>query len=210
MELLFEDAWIVVVGKPAGLLSVPSRPEPDGDCVLARLRTGWPRAQGPLLVHRLDLDTSGVMLAAKDPATHRALQALFAARAVDKRYVAVLDGQVQGDAGRIALALRGDPADRPRQVVDAARGREAVTDWQVLARGPGAATRVALWPRTGRTHQLRVHAAHPLGLGAPVLGDRLYGNPPEGEGRLMLHAEEVALPHPVTGDPLRVAWAAPF
>lgn len=202
LDIVFEDEWLVVVDKPAGLLSVPGRGDAMQDSVLTRLRHRDPEATGPLLVHRLDLDTSGLLLAARDHATFVHLQALFRHHAVTKRYVAVLDGVVSGTHGVIDLPLRLDPLDRPRQVHDPVAGKPATTRWQVEARGPRT-TRVRLEPVTGRTHQLRVHAAHPLGLDAPVVGDRLYGRVlPDDRQRLMLHAGCLELVHPVTGRPL--------
>ncbi|MFN2377356.1 MAG: RluA family pseudouridine synthase, partial [Candidatus Binatia bacterium] len=177
LPVVFEDEHLLVVDKPAGLLSVPPRGDAAGDCVATRLRESHGEV---LVVHRLDLDTSGLMVVARDKATHAALQKQFLLRRVDKRYVAVVEGDVAGEAGTIELGLRVDVEDRPRQIVDPVHGRKAVTDWKVLGRFEDAAgrrlTSVALFPRTGRTHQLRVHAAHPLGLGAPIVGDRLYGH----------------------------------
>jgi len=209
-QLIFEDEHLLVVNKPAGLLSVPGRSSQLQDCVVNRLRLRYPAATGQLVVHRLDLDTSGLLLAAKDPVTFSALQRLFSLREVTKRYVAWLDGDVVGDTGTIELPLRTDIDDRPRQIHDAVHGKPATTSWQVLDRRDGR-TRVALTPHTGRTHQLRVHAAHPSGLNAPIVGDRLYGRvaPDHGE-RLLLHAEQLAFVHPVTGALLRFECAAPF
>jgi tRNA pseudouridine32 synthase/23S rRNA pseudouridine746 synthase len=190
---IFEDAWLAIVDKPAGMLSVPGRSTID--CVQARLRTRYPAATGPLVVHRLDLDTSGLLLVAKDLDTYRMLQRQFAERAIDKRYVAWLDGDVaHGDEGVIDLPLRVDLDDRPRQIVDEKHGRSAITQWRVLERR-GGRTRVELSPRTGRAHQLRVHAAHPRGIGVAIVGDRLYGRP---DARLMLHAESIGFEHPHT------------
>jgi tRNA pseudouridine32 synthase/23S rRNA pseudouridine746 synthase len=203
---VFEDRWLVVVDKPVGLLSVPGRSGLLRDSVLTRLRDRYPRADGPMVVHRLDLDTSGLMLAAKDAATHTALQRQFCRREIDKRYVAWLDGPVAGERGTIELALRVDLDDRPRQIHDPVHGKAAITDWNALERS-GARTRVALHPRTGRTHQLRVHAAHPMGLAAPIVGDRLYGQPGD---RLMLHAEALAFLHPHTGERIELVRSAPF
>jgi tRNA pseudouridine32 synthase/23S rRNA pseudouridine746 synthase len=153
---------------------------------------------GASLVHRLDLDTSGVLLAALDAGSHRALQKQFLARTVRKRYVAWLEGEVNGEGGTLCLPLRVDLEQRPRQMVCFEHGKKAVTEWRVLERR-GGRTRVELHPHTGRTHQLRVHAAHPRGLGAPIVGDRLYGS--EGE-RLMLHAEALTFTHPATAERL--------
>jgi len=203
LPILYEDEWIVVVDKPAGLLSVPAR-KGMHDSVLARLERRYP---GALLVHRLDLDTSGVLVAARDARTHAALQRQFLRRTVAKRYVAIIDGDVRGDAGKIDLAIRVDVGDRPRHIHDAEHGRGAITRWEVLVRLPGGRTRVALFPLTGRTHQLRVHASHPLGLGIPIVGDRLYGHE---AARLLLHAESIELDHPATGARLRIDSPAPF
>jgi tRNA pseudouridine32 synthase/23S rRNA pseudouridine746 synthase len=196
LRVVFEDGWIIVVDKPAGLLTVPGRTAELADCLLARLRARHP---GALVAHRLDLDTSGLVIAAKDRETCAALQGMFARREVEKRYDAVLDGAPRGDAGVIELALRVDLDDRPRQIHDPVHGKPAVTEWRVVAREGNGRTRVALAPRTGRTHQLRVHAAHPLGLDAPIVGDRLYGRAGGDGGPLMLRAVSLAFEHPATG-----------
>ncbi len=202
--VVFEDEWIVIVNKPCGLLSVPGRSGLLRDSVATRLRARYPDATGPLVVHRLDLDTSGLMLIAKDTTTYAALQRQFALREITKRYIAWLDGDVRGERGVIELPLRVDVDDRPRQIHDPEHGKSAVTRWEVLSRVDGR-TQVALHPHTGRTHQLRVHASHPLGLDAPIVGDRLYGRaaPAEGE-RLMLHAESLEFVHPVTAERIQV------
>jgi len=208
--VVFEDEWIVIVDKPAGLLSVPGRSATLRDSVQTRMQVRYPQATGPLLVHRLDLDTSGLLLIAKDSATYVALQRLFAQREIVKRYVAWVDGAVAGDAGTIALPLRVDVEDRPRQIHDAVHGRAAVTEWRVQARD-GSRTQVTLQPLTGRTHQLRVHCAHPLGLRAPIVGDRLYGDAVGAQSaRMLLHAEVLSFVHPVTGVRINVKRPAPF
>ncbi|HSN25807.1 MAG TPA: RluA family pseudouridine synthase [Kofleriaceae bacterium] len=196
LRTLHEDAHVIVASKPAGLLSNPGRSTRDS--VQTRL--------GATAVHRLDLDTSGVLLLAKDPGTLAALQRQFEKREVEKRYIAWLAGEVAGDAGTIALPLRGDLDDRPRQIVDEVHGRPALTEWRVLAR-EGGRTRVAFVPKTGRAHQLRVHAAHPRGLATPIVGDRLYGT---SAARLMLHAEFLAFIHPHTGQRMELADLSPF
>ncbi len=208
--VLHEDAHLLVVHKPAGLLSVPGRSGQLQDCVASRLRARYPDATGQMVVHRLDLDTSGLLLAAKDAPTFSSLQRLFSLRAVTKRYVAVVDGDVRSDAGLIELPLRTDIDDRPRQIHDPVHGKPAVTSWQVLERHDRR-TRLALTPHTGRTHQLRVHCAHPQGLDAPISGDRLYGRvaPDHGE-RLLLHAEHLSFVHPVSGLLLSIDSAAAF
>lgn len=203
-RVVHEDADLVVVDKPIDLLSVPGRGGALRDSVQTRLRARYPEATGPLVVHRLDLETSGLLLAAKSEDMHAALQAQFARREIDKRYIAWLAGDVRGDGGVIELPLRVDLDDRPRQIVDPVHGKAAVTEWTVLARA-GGRTRVAFVPRTGRTHQLRVHAA--VGLGAPIVGDRLYGTAGE---RLLLHAEHLGFAHPRTGQRIAVESPAPW
>jgi tRNA pseudouridine32 synthase / 23S rRNA pseudouridine746 synthase len=206
-RVVFEDAWLVVVDKPCGLLSVPGRSGLLGDSVLTRLRARFPEAA---VAHRLDLDTSGLLIAAKDPVTCVALQRAFARREVDKRYAAWLDGVVAGDHGTVELALRVDLDDRPRQIYDPVHGKPAITAWRVVER-TATRTRVTLVPRTGRTHQLRVHAAHPLGLGAPIVGDRLYGIAgARTADRLALHAESLAFTHPHTQQRIELVRPAPF
>jgi tRNA pseudouridine32 synthase/23S rRNA pseudouridine746 synthase len=184
---------VLVVVKPIGLLSVPGRTGRLKDSVQTRLRARYPDATGPLVVHRLDLDTSGLILCAKDWDTYKVLQAQFARREITKRYIAWLDGTVTDDSGTIDLPLRVDLDDRPRQIVDAEYGKRAVTQWQVVRRADNR-TLVDLRPLTGRTHQLRVHCA--TGLGAPIVGDRLYGEPGP---RLLLHAMSITFTHPHTG-----------
>jgi tRNA pseudouridine32 synthase/23S rRNA pseudouridine746 synthase len=196
LRVVFEDDAIVVVEKPAGLLSVPGKGDAGSDSVQARLCARLRSANRALmLVHRLDLDASGLLIAAKTPDAYRSLQRQFLERRVRKTYVAVLDGCLAAKgSGRIVLPMRPDPSERPRQVVDPERGKAACTEWSVLEAGPRT-TRVLLVPVTGRTHQLRVHCAHPDGLGVPIVGDRLYGIVGE---RLMLHATAVEIEHPVS------------
>ena len=205
LPIVYEDAWIVVVNKPAGMLSVPGREEADS--VYSRMQAYLPDADGPLVVHRLDMDTSGLMLIAKSKDLHKKLQALFATRAIQKHYIALLDGIVPEDQGEINLPLAPTPHDHPRQEVNYERGKEAVTRYKVLERKDGQ-TRIDFCPLTGRTHQLRVHAAHPQGLGCPIVGDWLYGKK-KGE-RLYLHAAELELTHPVDGTTLHLSAPTPF
>lgn len=203
-RIVYEDAALLVVDKPAGMLSVPGRSTHLTDSALTRLRA----RVGPstLLVHRLDLDTSGLLLAAKDTATYVALQRQFSERQVEKRYIALVEGSVRGEQGTVDLPLRVDLDDRPRQVHDPVSGKPASTSWRVLQRSAGR-TRLELIPHTGRTHQLRVHAAHPQGLAAPIVGDRLYGTPDQ---RLCLHAERLGFTHPHTGRRVTLHSPAPF
>lgn len=204
LDILYEDDSLWVINKPAGMLSVPGKG--DVDSVYQRLRALCPEATGPIIVHRLDMATSGLLLAAKTKEAHQNLQAQFKNRTVRKRYIALLDGEVPQDEGEICLPLCPDPLDRPRQIVSEEFGKPALTHYQVLERTSGK-TLVAFYPETGRTHQLRVHAAHPQGLHCPILGDELYGRKAE---RLYLHAEYIEFTHPVTGEPLRFQNTAPF
>lgn len=193
LEIMYEDEWLSVVNKPAGMLSVPGKS--DIDSVYGRVRRMYPEATGPMVVHRLDMATSGLMLVAKTKEVHQNLQAQFKNRTVCKRYVAWLDGIVEKKEGHIELPLRPDPEDRPWQVFDAVHGKPAVTDYTVLHYDSGR-TFISFIPKTGRTHQLRVHSAHPLGLNAPIVGDELYGKRAD---RLYLHAEYLGFIHPVSG-----------
>lgn len=205
LETLFEDPWLVVINKPAGLLSVPGKEE-GADSVYSLMRKKYPDAEGPLIVHRLDMATSGLLLITKTKQAHQQLQAQFKNRTVKKRYIALLDGIIAQDAGTIELPLCPNPHDRPRQMVHSEHGKPAVTDFRVLAREEGT-TRIAFYPHTGRTHQLRVHAAHPLGLNCPIKGDELYGRKAE---RLYLHAEYLEFIHPITGETVRITQKAEF
>ncbi len=208
--VVYEDDQLLVVDKPSGLLTVPGRSALLQDSVVTRLRARYPDATGPLVVHRLDLDTSGLLLVAKDRVTASALQRMFSLRLIDKQYVAWVDGDVAAEHGRITLPLRLDVDDRPRHIHDPVHGKPTETEWTVVARVNGR-SRVRFTPRTGRTHQLRVHAAHPEGLDAPIVGDRLYGRTPPLEGeRLQLHAERLAFVHPGSGSALVVERLAPF
>lgn len=206
---MYVDEHLVALDKPPGLLAVPGRGADKQDCLATRAQRLWPDA---LVVHRLDMATSGLFLMARGLAMQRALGRAFEQRAVDKRYEAVVGGRLgaPGERGRIALPLAADWPNRPLQKVDAVHGRPSVTDWEVLACDADAdSTRVALWPRTGRSHQLRVHL---LAIGHPILGDALYA--PDAvrsrAPRLLLHATALALAHPATGEPLVLRSAVPF
>ena len=264
LEIVFEDEWLLVVNKPAGMLSVPGKAE-DRDSVYHRLKKKYPEATGPMIVHRLDMATSGLLLVAKTKEVHRDLQAQFANRSIKKRYVAVLDGAIikteketkpiaekailiaketvstkktakaerTGNTGRIELPLCLNPLDRPRQMVSSEHGKEAITEYQIISESERITsesentfnesnridesersinesrkyTRIIFYPLTGRTHQLRVHAAHPEGLGCPILGDELYGKKAD---RLYLHAEYIEFRHPIYGDILCIQKEADF
>ena len=192
MTPLYVDDHILIVDKPAGLLSVPGRSEPD--CVVSRLQTEFPDA---LTVHRLDMATSGVMVFARGAEVQRILSMAFAARRVDKRYIAVVAGETL-DEGEVDLPLITDWPNRPRQMIDHAIGKPSLTRYRTLSRG-GGTSRVELEPVTGRSHQLRVHM---MAIGHPILGDEFYA-PPEVLSqalRLLLHAQSLSLPHPHTGE----------
>ena len=205
LEIVYEDPWLSVINKPAGMLSVPGKE--DAVSVYSLMREQYPEADGPLTVHRLDMATSGLMLIAKTKRVHENLQAQFKNRLVRKRYVALLEGIVPKDKDTVDLPLCLNPLDRPRQMVHTEHGKPAITDYQVLERLDGKRTRIAFYPRTGRTHQLRIHAAHPLGLHCPIIGDELYG---EKADRLYLHAEYLEFTHPITGETVRITKEAEF
>lgn len=202
--IVFEDEWLIAVDKPAGMLSVPGKDPIDS--VYSLMKERYPDTTGPLVVHRLDMDTSGVMLLAKAKKVHEILQRMFAVRTIEKTYVALLDGMITDDKGEISLPLCPDPDDRPKQIVHYQYGKPAVSHYRVLEH-IGNQTLVEFYPLTGRTHQLRMHAAHPDGLNAPIHGDRLYGQPAE---RLYLHAYSLEFVHPVTGEKIFVNADCPF
>ncbi len=199
LEVVYEDDYLLIVHKPAGMLSVPGKGEADS--VQARIRRMYPEATGPLVVHRLDMATSGLLLVAKTKEVHQQLQAQFKNRTVKKRYIALLDGVIAQAEGIIDLPLCLNPMDRPRQVVDEVYGKPAITHYEVLKRTEDGRTLVAFYPLTGRTHQLRVHSAHPRGLHCPIVGDELYGKKAE---RLCLHAERLEFLHPISGEKIIV------
>ena len=204
LDILYEDDYLLVINKPEGMLSVPGKG--DVDSVYQRLSILYPEATGPIIVHRLDMATSGLLLAAKTKEAHQNLQAQFKNRTIQKRYIALLEGEVPQDEGEIRLPLCPDPLDRPRQIVSEEFGKPAFTRYRVLERTSGK-TLIAFYPQTGRTHQLRVHAAHPLGLHCPILGDELYGKK---DKRLYLHAEYLAFTHPITFERIEIRAKIPF
>ena len=196
LPVVYEDEWLLVVNKPSGLLSVPGR---IGQYSVETIMQE--RYPDSMVVHRLDMGTSGLLIVAKTQDVYRALQEQFVKHQIRKKYLAVLEMNhssfnIQHSTlpakGRIGLPLRPDPMNRPRQIVDLEHGKRAVTDYEFLSDRV-----VALWPQTGRTHQLRIHCAHPDGLGRPIVGDELYGTRQQGQ-RLMLHAAELWFRHPVT------------
>ena len=204
LDTVYDDRWLTVINKPSGMLTVPGKLLEDS--LLTRYREAHPEAAGPIVVHRLDQETSGLVIFAKDKETHKALQQQFEGHTIKKRYIAVLDGLVPHDEGIIDLPIRPDVDDRPRQCVDQVHGKPAVTRYRVLERR-GDMTRIALEPLTGRTHQLRVHASHVMGLNCPIVGDRLYGTAGD---RLMLHAQSITFVHPATGQPMTIECLPDF
>ncbi len=204
IKIIHEDAQILVIYKPTEFLSVPGKNIQDS--VYQRIKDNYPKITGPIIVHRLDMSTSGLMLIAKSEKTYKYLQFQFINRFVKKRYVALLDGIIEKDEGTIELPLRVDLDNRPQQLVCYEHGKNATTEWKVIERKAGK-TRVHFFPITGRTHQLRVHAAHPSGLNAPIIGDDLYGV--KGE-RLHLHAEWIQFRHPMSKEIVRFEVEADF
>ncbi|WP_157735987.1 RluA family pseudouridine synthase [Granulosicoccus antarcticus] len=226
LPVIFEDDSVIVVDKPSGMLSQPGKTVSDS--VVTRVMQFRPEADGPVLVHRLDMDTSGLLVMAKNRVAHRLLQQQFEHRRIGKRYIARLCMAPQALGGRVHLPLRGDMDDRPRQIVCQAHGKQSTTIWHRFSASDPLC--VWLYPLTGRTHQLRVHMAHPDGLGVAIQGDRLYqahypssnnhnasapsesAEPPQEPacGRLMLHAQYLAFDHPETGVRLNFQTPARF
>lgn len=204
LEIVYEDDWLLVVNKPAGMLSVPGKENVTSVYEWAKKK--YPEITGPIIVHRLDMATSGLLLLAKTKETHQNLQAQFKNRVVKKRYVALLDGVISQKRGIINLPLCPNLLDRPRQMVNETYGKPAITEYEVL-RYSEKRTRIQFYPLTGRTHQLRVHAAHPSGLNCPITGDELYGKSAE---RLYLHAEYLEFTHPVTISKIHIEKKADF
>lgn len=196
LNIIYQDDVMLLINKPAEFLSVPGKTIVDS--VYQRIKQAFPNATGPLIVHRLDMSTSGLMVIALNKRAHKNLQKQFINRTVTKRYVALIDGDVKNDEGIINLPLRVNLNDRPRQLVCFEHGKPAETKWQVIERKYSATinqTKLYLYPKTGRTHQLRVHCAHYLGLNIPILGDDLYGRK---ANRLYLHAQRLEFNHPIT------------
>jgi tRNA pseudouridine32 synthase/23S rRNA pseudouridine746 synthase len=204
---LFEDDALLVFDKPAGLLAVPGRGEDKQDCLWLRVRQRWPQA---LVVHRLDMATSGLMLFARNADAQHRLSRAFASRQVGKHYVAIVAGRMPASAGRIELPLAADWPRRPLQKVDMLAGKPSTTDWRLIGfDATRQCSRVHLQPLTGRTHQLRLHLA---AIGHPILGDALYAPPAvfERAQRLLLHANQLSFDHPLSGTRLRLGCEAPF
>ena len=190
VEVVYEDEVLAVLNKPSGMLSVPGRVEKYSIATWAKER--WPEA---VPAHRLDMWTSGIILVAKTQEAYHYLQKQFESHTVKKKYLAIVEGVPQREHGVIDIPLLCDPINRPRQVVDYERGKRAITEYRVLKTWDGG-SKLALWPHTGRTHQLRMHCAHPEGLGCPILGDELYGHKSE---RLFLQAQAITFVHPHSG-----------
>jgi tRNA pseudouridine32 synthase/23S rRNA pseudouridine746 synthase len=204
LKIIYEDDDLIVVNKPAELLSVPGKEITDS--VYTRIKEKYQTATGPLIVHRLDMSTSGILLLTKTKEANKVLQSQFINRTIKKRYIALLDGNLVKNSGTIKLPLRLDLDDRPKQLVDFEYGKNAETNWKIIKRENGK-TRVCFYPITGRTHQLRVHAAHKDGLNTPIVGDDLYG---EKANRLHLHAEFIEFLHPSTNEKMSFRVEAEF
>lgn len=204
LDIVFEDDYLVVIDKPSEFLSVPGKQITDS--VYTRMKEKYPEATGPLIVHRLDMSTSGLLLIAKSSEIYKKLQSQFIKRQIKKRYVALLDGALIGKEGVIDLPLRVDLDNRPNQIVCYKYGKKAETHWEVIQQ-KGTKTLVYFYPITGRTHQLRVHAAHVLGLDAPIVGDDLYGTK---ANRLHLHAESITFQHPISKEIMTISKEAEF
>lgn len=210
LELIYvhEDPDFVVVDKPSGLLSIPGKGPEKADCVAARVRERYPDCIEQPCPHRLDMDTSGLMVLGLTTESLRNLSIQFQQRTIEKRYIALLEGELADNEGTIELPFRVDIDNRPRQIHDEVYGKVGVTHWEKLGVENGC-TRIAFSPVTGRTHQLRVHSSHELGLGIPIVGDPLYGNG-TGPEQLKLHACELSFDHPVSGVRLTITSAPPF
>ncbi len=208
LDIIYEDSDLLVVNKPGGLLSVPGRLPGNQDCIASRVRASFPEAPSHPAVHRLDMATSGLMVLAINSETQRTLAIQFQDRQVEKIYEALLNGTVQENYGEIKLSFRLDPDNRPHQICDPVNGKIGITKWQKLAVEDGR-TRIRFFPMTGRTHQLRVHSAHELGLNAPIIGDSLYGSGNFGD-KMYLHAAGLSFKHPVSGEKLKFEAPVPF
>ncbi|TAH20593.1 MAG: RluA family pseudouridine synthase [Oscillatoriales cyanobacterium] len=208
LPIIYQDKWLIVINKPSGLLSVPGRYLENQDSVLSRFRNLLADGFKLNAVHRLDLETSGILILARDKKTYRELSLRFEKKLFQKVYESVLSGVINMKFGSIALPLWGDPENRPYQQVNFERGKPSVTEFQVIGR-EGNCDRIEFVPLTGRTHQLRVHAADVRGLGIPILGDRLYGCSAVAS-RLHLHAREISFEHPQLGERLYLKAETPF
>ncbi|KHA61009.1 pseudouridine synthase [Vibrio variabilis] len=204
LEIVYEDDAMVIVNKPSGLLSVPGKTITDS--AYTRLQKRYPDAEGPFVIHRLDMATSGILVFALTRRANKSLQKQFISRSVQKRYIAQIEGEVQAQNGTINLPMRGDPDDRPRQLVCYEHGKLAETYWELIETSNGQ-SKLYMHPKTGRTHQLRVHCAHHLGLNMPIVGDALYGTKSD---RLHLHAQRLELHHPYNHEPMTFSAKCEF
>ncbi len=204
IDIVYEDEWILAVNKPAGMLSVPGKTPNKSLQELIEKR--FSPQNKPLIIHRLDMATSGILLLAKTPFIYHIMQSIFKSRYIEKQYIAILDGYITQKEGTISLPLVLNPQERPLQMVSHTHGKEAITHFTVLEHNNNK-TRIAFYPVTGRTHQLRVHSAHPEGLNTPIVGDTLYGKHAD---RLYLHAQSVTFTHPITGNILQISAPCPF
>lgn len=208
IDIIYDDASIVVVNKPGGLLSVPGRGPEKEDCLIRRLQQQYPAMISQPSVHRLDMYTSGLMVVAISQEAHRHLCRQFEERKVIKEYTALLAGRIKEISGEIHLPFRVDIENRPYQIHDPIHGKMGSTRWQRLGY-ENDCTRIRFFPLTGRTHQLRLHSAHHLGLGCPIVGDSLYGSGSDGDP-MLLHASHLAFTHPVSGKMLVFTSEPPF
>ncbi|MDH3342110.1 MAG: pseudouridine synthase [Gammaproteobacteria bacterium] len=204
LEIIYQDDYLIAINKPGGLLSVPGLGADNQDSVATRMQLINPDIK---IVHRLDCHTSGIMLLAVGIKMQRELSRQFHDRKIKKQYIAEVRGQIKERQGIIDVPMRGDPDDRPRQIIDYQQGKEASTQWQVIDAGPES-TRLLLKPITGRTHQLRIHC---IAIGHIIIGDSLYGDDREKrEPRMLLHAETIDLFHPATGAAMTLTAACDF
>lgn len=205
-DILYQDDDFIVLNKPANLLSVPGRGPEKQDCLSARVQAEFPNA---LIVHRLDYDTSGIILMALNKPAQSNISRLFQEREVSKTYIAIVQGHIKQNAGSIDLPMRCDYERRPLQIIDHEQGKSALTHWKVLEQYENNTSRIELKPHTGRSHQLRLHM---YSLGYPILGDNLYGTPESYamSKRLLLHAHQLAFSHPFTGQTTEIITQCPF
>ncbi len=208
LNIIYLDTDIAVIVKPPELLSIPGRGEDKFDSVSSRLKQLYPRTIDQPSVHRLDMQTSGLMVLAFNRESHRNLSIQFQNREIIKHYIAILNGELKTDSGRIELAFRLDPNNRPYQVYDPINGKIGITEYKKIETKNGK-SKVLFKPSTGRTHQLRLHSAHTKGLGIPIIGDRLYGNSTEND-RLLLHANYLEFNHPINNKRISFSSEADF
>lgn len=208
LSIIYQEETFVVIEKPSGLLSVPGRGPDMQDCIVNRLKALIPNCLEQPSVHRLDMDTSGLLVMALTKEVHRNLSIQFQNRTVDKKYFALLEGVIEDNGGTIELPFRLDPDNRPHQVYDEEHGKRGTSHWENLGEENGN-SRIEFTPITGRTHQLRLHSSHEKGLGIPIIGDRLYGTG-TAPGQLKLHAYYLAFDHPDTGERLTFTSNCPF